>query len=385
MLEAKLAEASVLKKLLDAIKELVTDANFECSEEGITLQAMDNSHVALVAVKLVQNGFKKYRCDRPMPLGVNVGSLTKVLKCAKDDDICTLRAADEADVLNLVYEAKNSDRISSYDLKLMDIDAETLGIPKTSYEARIVLSSAEFTRIVRDLSLLGDSVRIEVSKEGVRFASDGEAANGNVLLKGRGPIGKVDRGPQGDDEDEEDGDGVKKEKKHEDDDDEDEAGEEEEEGGKKKDKAKVKKEKSDDDDIEMDEDEGELQPDEDGEEEKEDEEDEDGDVDGKKRKKKSKSSPKPAKKAKTVSSSKSKKGKAKADDGDDDDDEAVVIQMNSHVSLTFSLKYLVNFSKSSNLVKRVELYMSNDVPLLVSYDFGQGYIRYYLAPKIGDD
>ncbi|KAJ3745519.1 proliferating cell nuclear antigen, N-terminal domain-containing protein [Lentinula detonsa] len=385
MLEAKLAEASVLKKLLDAIKELVTDANFECSEEGITLQAMDNSHVALVAVKLVQNGFKKYRCDRPMPLGVNVGSLTKVLKCAKDDDICTLRAADEADVLNLVYEAKNSDRISSYDLKLMDIDAETLGIPKTSYEARIVLSSAEFTRIVRDLSLLGDSVRIEVSKEGVRFASDGEAANGNVLLKGRGPIGKVDRGPQGDDEDEEDGDGVKKEKKHENDDDEDEAGEEEEEGGKKKDKAKVKKEKSDDDDIEMDEDEGELQPDEDGEEEKEDEEDEDGDGDGKKRKKKSKSSPKPAKKAKTVSSSKSKKGKAKADDGDDDDDEAVVIQMNSHVSLTFSLKYLVNFSKSSNLVKRVELYMSNDVPLLVSYDFGQGYIRYYLAPKIGDD
>jgi hypothetical protein len=35
-----------------AIKELVTDANFECNEEGINLQAMDNSHVALVAVKL---------------------------------------------------------------------------------------------------------------------------------------------------------------------------------------------------------------------------------------------------------------------------------------------------------------------------------------------
>ncbi|KAJ3928023.1 MAG: proliferating cell nuclear antigen, N-terminal domain-containing protein [Lentinula lateritia] len=388
MLEAKLAEASVLKKLLDAIKELVTDANFECSEEGITLQAMDNSHVALVAVKLVQNGFKKYRCDRPMPLGVNVGSLTKVLKCAKDDDVCTLRAADEADVLNLVYEAKNSDRISSYDLKLMDIDAETLGIPKTSYEARIVLSSAEFTRIVRDLSLLGDSVRIEVSKEGVRFASDGEAANGNVLLKGQGPIGKVERGPQGDDSDEEeDGEGVKKEKTNGGEEEEEEAnGEEDEEGEKKKDKkAKVKKEKTDDGDVEMDEDEGDLQPDDDEEEEKEDEE-EDEDGDGKKRKKKSKSSPKPAKKAKTAaSSSKSKKGKSKADDGDEDENEAVIIQMNSHVSLTFSLKYLVNFSKSSNLVKRVELYMSNDVPLLVSYDFGQGYIRYYLAPKIGDD
>lgn len=127
MLEAKLSEAGTLKKLLDgtldaslstetrfflhlpaAIKELVTDANFECNEEGIVLQAMDNSHVALVSVKFSAPAFKRYRCDRPMPLGVNLTSLTKVLKCAKDDDICTLKAADEADVLNLVYEAKST-------------------------------------------------------------------------------------------------------------------------------------------------------------------------------------------------------------------------------------------------------------------------------------
>lgn len=77
--------------------------------------------------------------------------------------------------------------------------------------------------------------------------------------------------------------------------------------------------------------------------------------------------------------------------------------MNQHVNLTFSLKYLVNFSKSASLSNVVQLMMSNDVPLLVSYpcpvsdicahaiarqvsyEFGQGRIRYYLAPKIGDD
>jgi proliferating cell nuclear antigen len=90
-----------------AIKELVTDANFECNEEGINLQAMDNSHVALVSVKLDAVGFKRFRCDRPMPLGVNLNSLTKVLKCAKDDDLCTLKATDDADVLNLTYEARS--------------------------------------------------------------------------------------------------------------------------------------------------------------------------------------------------------------------------------------------------------------------------------------
>ena len=68
---------------------------------------MDNSSLALVAVKLLANGFKRYRCGQSMPLGVNLTSLAKVLKCGKDDDICTLKAADEADLLNLVYEAKS--------------------------------------------------------------------------------------------------------------------------------------------------------------------------------------------------------------------------------------------------------------------------------------
>ena len=69
---------------------------------------MDNSHVALVAVKLDASGFKRYRCDRSIPLGINLGSLTKVLKCAKDDDICTLKAGDDADILSLTYEAKST-------------------------------------------------------------------------------------------------------------------------------------------------------------------------------------------------------------------------------------------------------------------------------------
>ncbi|KAG5650801.1 hypothetical protein H0H81_011012 [Sphagnurus paluster] len=384
MLEAKLSEAGTLKKLLDAIKELVTDANFECNEEGITLQAMDNSHVALVSVLLEATGFKRYRCDRPMPLGVNLTSLTKVLKCAKDDDECTLKAADEADVLNLVYEAKSSDRIAEYDMKLMDIDADTLGIPDTEYDARVTMPSNEFSRIVRDLSLLGESVRIEVSKEGVRFASDGEAANGSVLLRqsDASAIGKVTQSK------------TKKPKRDGDEDvvdvDVDEDEEEAADGKKiKKEKKAVKKEPADGD-VDMDDDDDEEfknKSDDEGEEEKDDDDDEDDEGSGKKRKKSS-SSNKPSKKAKTASSSK-RKGKGKKDDSDDDEDEdtkaGVRIEMNAHVSLTFSLKYLVNFSKSASLCNRVQLMMSNDVPLLVSYDFGQGHIRYYLAPKIGDD
>ncbi|KAM5545653.1 hypothetical protein V8D89_000691 [Ganoderma adspersum] len=378
MLEAKLSEAAVLKRLLDAVKELVTDANFDCNEEGIQLQAMDNSHVALVAVKLEAAGFKRFRCDRPIPLGVNLTSLTKVLKCAKDDDICTLKAGDDADILSLTYEAKNSDRIAEYEMKLMDIDADQLGIPDTDYDASVTMPSSEFGRIVRDLSLLGESVRIEVSKEGIRFVSDGEAANGNILLKQSADAssGKKKKGSSS-------------KRRGGDDDDEDEADEPEEEEGAdvsdgERGKRKVKKEKvkkeENGEDVEMngaDEDEegeGEFKTTK-GEDEEEGENEDDDDEGSSKKRKRSSGKSKPAKKAK----------KEDADDDDDDDFDGVRIEMNQAVTLTFSLKYLVNFSKSSSLSKKVQLMMSNDVPLLVSYAFNQGFIRYFLAPKIGDD
>lgn len=57
---------------LAAITGLVSEANFECSETGIALQAMDNSHVALVTVELKANEFEHYRCDRNIPLGISV-------------------------------------------------------------------------------------------------------------------------------------------------------------------------------------------------------------------------------------------------------------------------------------------------------------------------
>jgi proliferating cell nuclear antigen PCNA len=50
MFEARLVQGSLLKKVLESIKDLVTDANFDCSQNGFALQAMDSSHVSLVAL-----------------------------------------------------------------------------------------------------------------------------------------------------------------------------------------------------------------------------------------------------------------------------------------------------------------------------------------------
>jgi len=75
MFEARLVQSSILKKVLEAIKELLNEATFDCSDSGIQLQAMDNSHVSLVSMNLRSDGFDKYRCDRNISMGMNLGRL----------------------------------------------------------------------------------------------------------------------------------------------------------------------------------------------------------------------------------------------------------------------------------------------------------------------
>lgn len=237
---------------------------------------MDNSHVALVSMILKAEGFSPYRCDRNIALGINLVSLTKVLRAAQNEDILTLKAEDSPDVMNLVFESKDTDRMSEYEIKLTDIDQEHLAIPETDYSATVEMPSAEFQRICRDLNALSESgtfyiilkiiksnqspnhflliVVIEASKDGVKFSCQGDIGSGSVTLRQHSDIEKPDQD--------------------------------------------------------------------------------------------------------------------------------VTIDLSEPVSLTFSLKYLVNFCKATGLSNKVRLCLSQEVPLKVEYSLGSGHLRFFLAPKV---
>lgn len=192
MFEARLVQGSLFKKLLESVKELLNEATWDCSDTGIQLQAMDNSHVSLVSVNLRADGFDKFRCDRQLAMGMNLGSMSKILKCAGNDDIITMKAQDNADTVTFMFESPNQDKVSDYEMKLMNLDAEHLGIPETDYAAVIKMPSAEFQRVIRDLSQFGDSLVISVTKEGVKFSAAGDIGVGNIKIAQNSNVDKED-------------------------------------------------------------------------------------------------------------------------------------------------------------------------------------------------
>ena len=63
------------------------------------------------------SGFDPYRCDRNLSLGINLGSLSKVVKTAGNDDTVTISSDDDADTLGLKFESPSEHLICFLDLE----------------------------------------------------------------------------------------------------------------------------------------------------------------------------------------------------------------------------------------------------------------------------
>merc|ERR1712238_37793 len=183
-MEAHLQQAVLLKKVVDAMKDLCKDVNFDCSEKGIQVQSMDSSHVALVSLLLRESAFSEFRCERPMSLGMNVESLSKILKMCSASDTLKVRWQSGADTVSFQCEG-GEDRIADFDLKLMQIESEHMEIPEQQYKVVAKLPSGEFQKICRDLRGFGETMQVKASKEGITFSVQGDVGAGNVLLKPR--------------------------------------------------------------------------------------------------------------------------------------------------------------------------------------------------------
>lgn len=158
MFEAVMAEAIVLKKIIESIKDLVTDVNIDATPSGISLQAMDSSHVALVSLTLGAAGFESYRADRAMTLGISVTNLAKVLKLASNEDKITLKAEEEGSHLNILFENRRQEKRTEFQLNLITLDSEHLGIPETQYSSEVTMNAMDFQKLCRELHQLSETV-----------------------------------------------------------------------------------------------------------------------------------------------------------------------------------------------------------------------------------
>jgi proliferating cell nuclear antigen len=185
LFEIKTIQAAAFRTLIEALKEILTEANLEFDSTGIKIMAMDETHTVLVYLRLHADRFNEYYCPAKHVLGINMIYLFKLIKTMGNNDSLTLYLpAKNPNKLGIKMENSDKATTTNYFLKIFDTNVEDIQIPSLSFTSIISMPSVDFQKICRDMNGLGDGERVEITSSGgdLIFKCLGDVAEQETLI-----------------------------------------------------------------------------------------------------------------------------------------------------------------------------------------------------------
>jgi proliferating cell nuclear antigen len=183
ILEVKTVQSSAFRILVEALKEILTDANLEFDESGIKVMAMDSSHTVLVHLKLNGSNFESFFCKNKLILGINMINFFKLIKTMSNSDTLTLFVTEENEsVLGIKIENSEKNSVTKYKLNLMDLHEDQIQIPPASFDSVITMPSTDFQKICRDMHNLADDIEIKSVGQQLMFNCKGDFASQDTCI-----------------------------------------------------------------------------------------------------------------------------------------------------------------------------------------------------------
>ncbi len=156
------SKTAPIKYLTELLRELLTEGNLECNQDGILLQAVNPTRVALVHTKLVAAKFEEYSCPKPIVLGLNMEDTFKVIKSMDNTDTLKLFVKkDNPNKLGIETYCKEENTINTTYLNLMDLPVSKMKIPPAQFDNVITMPASRFQNICRGIFNFSDKIEIE--------------------------------------------------------------------------------------------------------------------------------------------------------------------------------------------------------------------------------
>ena len=160
-----------ITQIFHYLKDLSTEVNINCSSDGIYAQGMDSAHVSLFEIKLMENWFDEYECDKEDSIGINCELFYKVISCIDDNQSIELTKDRKSDFFNIKLFGRGFEK--DFKLNTVEMDEDILSVPEVEYSADIKINSKEFSDLISQLMIFGtdvyfrcgDSIEMETSGE----------------------------------------------------------------------------------------------------------------------------------------------------------------------------------------------------------------------------
>jgi proliferating cell nuclear antigen len=187
VLTIKTVQIAPFRTLMTALKDILLETNITFQPDGMRIINMDKSHTILAHLHLSAQNFEFYECKKDkIIIGVNMFHLFKLINTIENDETLTIyiENCDYADGivshLTLKYENGEIKQCKTQKLRLIEPDPEELQYPDVTFSSIINLPSADFQKIVRDLSCISEKLEIKSVGNELIFKCSGQFASAEI-------------------------------------------------------------------------------------------------------------------------------------------------------------------------------------------------------------
>tara|TARA_Y100000310_G_scaffold89923_1_gene87072 strand:- start:33098 stop:33925 length:828 start_codon:yes stop_codon:yes gene_type:complete len=174
-----LSEPKYFKDSISILSELVTEAKFKVTTDGLELVAMDPANVAMVIFKLLSSSFTECDVKDAEEICINLNSLKQILKRAKAEDILTLETTDD-NKLKIQLKSKTS---RSFSIPTLEIDDKDQKVPDLNFPLVIEMKSSLLAEAVEDVSVVAESVTLLGEKTQLSVKAEGDLSKAFIEIK----------------------------------------------------------------------------------------------------------------------------------------------------------------------------------------------------------
>ena len=187
VLTIKTVQIAPFRTLMTALKDILLETNITFQPDGIRIINMDKSHTILAHLYLAAQNFEFYECKKEkIIIGVNMFHLFKLINSIDNDDTLTIYIENNDYVdgivshLALKFENGEIKQCKTQKLRLIEPEPEELEYPDVKFSSIINLPSADFQKIIRDLSCISDKLEIKSVGNELIFKCSGQFASAEI-------------------------------------------------------------------------------------------------------------------------------------------------------------------------------------------------------------
>ncbi len=177
-MKLSLAEPKYFKESISIISELVNEARFKITKEGIDLVAMDPANVAMVIFKLFSSCFTEYDLKKETEIAINLSNLKQILRRVGTNDMLSLEVTEENKLQIQIKGASTR----TFSIPLIEIDEKPQKIPALNFGVKINFGSSVLNNVIEDVDVVAEAVSFIAEKNKFTAQAEGDLSKAKIEI-----------------------------------------------------------------------------------------------------------------------------------------------------------------------------------------------------------